>query len=72
MKLHQINDNDLSILELELPALMDSSLMQCNDALTRKRWEIVREVIANVRWNYGPPSVVEKMDPDNDEQISAN
>lgn len=54
----QIYEGDLEVLESNLPALLDSSLETCNDPITRKRWEAVKKVICDVRWNYGPPGVV--------------
>lgn len=65
-KLYQIKEDDLAVLEAELPRILDASAMACNDALTRKRWQMVKEIISNVRWDYGPPQQVEQIpcDPD--------
>ena len=60
--LFQIYETDLATLERELPELMSATLMSCNDPLTRKKWEAVKAVISNVRWNYGPPLVVKTED----------
>lgn len=57
-KLYQIYDVDLEALESNLPALMDAGLAACNNAVVRKRWEQVKSIVSNVRWNYGPPAVV--------------
>ncbi len=65
-KLHQITEDDLAVLERELPELMSVSLMQCNDHLTRKKWEAVRDVLSRVRWDYGPPSSVTEIDAGED------
>lgn len=54
MKTYRIYESDLEMLERELPHLMDQS--DCNNTLTRKRWEAVKETVANVRWDYGPPT----------------
>lgn len=62
-KLFQIKEDDLAVLESELPRVLDAAAMACNDALTRKRWQMVKEIISNVRWDYGPPSQVERIDP---------
>ncbi len=62
-KLFQITETDLASLEEELPALMDAHSITCNDPLTRKRWELVKNILSNVRWNYGPPVQVEHIDP---------
>jgi hypothetical protein len=47
MKTYRIYEADLETLERELPRLMEKS--DCNDTLTRKRWEAVKEVVANVQ-----------------------
>lgn len=60
-KLFQITETDLAVLEAEIPAILDASMMTCNDTITRKRWQLVKEIISNVRWNYGPPSQVEQI-----------
>lgn len=57
-KIHQIYEADLEALESNLPALMNASFVQCNDPIIRKRWEQVKSIVSNVRWNYGPPVVV--------------
>lgn len=61
-KLFQITEEDLAMLEQQLPAILDATMLACNDAMIRKRWQAVQEVVKNVRWNYGPPSEVETFD----------
>lgn len=61
-KLYQITEEDLAALETELPALLDANMTACNDPLIRKRWEAVKLILSNVRWNYGPPQEVENLD----------
>lgn len=61
VKLYQITEDDLAMLESEMPRLMDSNLPTCNDPMTRKRWQAVKEILSNVRWNYGPPQEVEQL-----------
>lgn len=56
--LHQIKEDDLSDLERHLPQIMSATMMSCNDPLVRKQWERVKEIVSNVRWNYGPPTEV--------------
>lgn len=58
IKMYQIYEEDLEALESNLPALMDAAFEQCNDPLVRKRWERVKSIVSNVRWNYGPPAIV--------------
>lgn len=57
--IYQIYEADLSLLEREIPSLMDSAAGTCNDPLTRKRWEAIKTVLSNVRWNYGPYLMVQ-------------
>lgn len=52
--LHQINSDDLAALEEMLPVLMMNSALHHQSA-DRMKWRRVREIVANVRWNYGPP-----------------
>lgn len=61
-KLYQITEDDLAALEAELPRLLEACMVTCNDPLTRKRWEAVKTIVANVRWNYGPPQEVQNLD----------
>lgn len=58
IKMYQIYEEDLEALESNLPALMDASFAASNDPLVRKRWEQVKGIVSNVRWNYGPPVIV--------------
>lgn len=61
-KLFQIHEEDLALLEQQLPAILEATMQSCNDAMLRKRWEAVRDVVSRVRWNYGPPTSVETVD----------
>ena len=63
-KLYQIKEDDLATLEAELPWLLEAAAMTCNEPLTRKRWEAVKEIVSNVRWDYGPPSEVHEIPAD--------
>ena len=60
--LHQITEDDLAALEQHLPQIMSSAIMTCNDPLIRRKWERVKEILSNVRWNYGPPTQVEQIE----------
>lgn len=51
--IYQIYEADLSLLEREIPSLMDSAAGTCNDPLTRKRWEAIKTVLSNVK-NQAP------------------
>lgn len=50
----QISEDDLAALEHTLPQLLDMDYATM-DPKRRTQWRRVREIIANVRWNYGPP-----------------
>lgn len=71
VRLFQIREDDLETLERVLPELMQSNMVSHNDPKVRVRWRKVREIVADVRWNYGPFSDVTEIpldDPgDNDE-----
>jgi hypothetical protein len=55
----RINEEDLSTLEQEIPELLNAAIMTCNNPISRKRWDIVKTILSNVRWGYGPPLSVE-------------
>lgn len=61
-QLFQITEDDLVVLEQELPKLLDASNMVCNNPIHRKRWEMVKSILSNVRWGYGPPLSVERIE----------
>jgi len=54
-KFYQIKEDDLALLESELPRILSASPDGCNDPANRKRWKMVKEIIGNIRWDYGPP-----------------
>lgn len=56
--LHQINEEDLALLERTLPQI-GIALMPNLNARLRTQLRQVQKVLSNVRWNYGPPSEVE-------------
>lgn len=58
MRLLQITEDDLAELERSLPMLVDA-LYPTMDNRTRAMVRRVRQVVTNVRWNYGPPTDVE-------------
>lgn len=65
--MHQIKEDDLAELERALPLLLDEMypLFADPDAAKRlnSRWGRVREIVTDIRWNYGPPmGVVEVPD----------
>lgn len=58
MKLFQIKEDDLADLEHTLPLLLDRLYPQMDGTL-RVQWNRVKNIITEVRWNYGPPLEVE-------------
>lgn len=63
-KLYQIPEDDLATLESELPRIMEASPDACNDPLNRKRWEMVKSILSNIRWDYGPPMEARRIESD--------
>lgn len=68
MKLFQINEDDLAELEHTLPNILNAmypmfSKDNGENNRLRTQWRRVREIVANVRWNYGPPEEVEVIEP---------
>lgn len=64
-KLYQIYEDDLEVLERELPAIMEFAVVApgWNErADIREAFEMVQRIASNVRWNYGPPTEVKKID----------
>ncbi len=57
VKMFQISEDDLRILESELPLILDHPdvFSACNNPIVRKRWDAVKVILSNVRWGYGPP-----------------
>jgi hypothetical protein len=55
----RITEPDLADLERILPQLCDMLDLKLNDPKVRAKVRRVREIVADVRWDYGPPSSVE-------------
>lgn len=66
-KLHQIYDDDLTVLEKTLPQLADALMPILNNRL-RVQLRQVQKILSDVRWNYGPPSEVIAVSPDDENQ----
>lgn len=58
MRLFQIYEDDLAELERILPDI-ESHLMLHLDARQRTQLRRVKDILSNVRWNYGPHDNVE-------------
>lgn len=65
MKMYQINEDDLETLESTLPHLQDA-MMSAPEVINRKdvheHLSMIKTILSNVRWNYGPPMNVERID----------
>lgn len=62
MKLFQIAEDDLQKLENTLPKLQDVLGLALNRPDVQVMLQECKEIISNVRWNYGPPSEVHIID----------
>jgi hypothetical protein len=62
MRLFPINADDLAELERLLPDLMMSAMAHWQPR-ERTAWRRVQAILAAVRWQYGPPTDVEKIEP---------
>jgi hypothetical protein len=58
MKLFQINEQDLGKLEAALPRIMNAAGLALNRPDVQVLFEEVKDILSNVRWDYGPPSEV--------------
>lgn len=57
-KMFHIYENDLQKLEAALPRIMDRVFGSLNDPQLQVLFDEVKEVLSDVRWDYGPPSEV--------------
>lgn len=62
-KLFRIYEEDLAELEKLLPVAFDELAMTQPSPRARTMFRRIKEIISNVRWNYGPPEQVERIDP---------
>lgn len=65
-RLLQIYEDDLATLERTLPQIADALMAQMDNRL-RTQIRQVQTILSNVRWNYGPPSEVTEIRPDDQE-----
>lgn len=67
MKLFQIYEDDLAALEADAPWLCERLVFTlAMDNAARIRIRRLKSILTNVRWNYGPPSEVERIDAGED------
>lgn len=66
MKRFQIAEDDLATLERDLPAIADRLMahLRFSDRVAFRR---IQQIVLKVRWNYGPPTHVERVDDDTPE-----
>ena len=69
-KLFQIKEDDLGALEAALPRLADALMPVLNNRL-RVQLRRVQQVLSDVRWNYGPPSEVQSVPPNDDSVLGS-
>lgn len=67
MKLFQITEDDLAELERLSPEIADACMAVLTNA-TRIKLRRIQAILSNVRWNYGPPTNVERVDAAGDER----
>jgi len=61
MRYFQIAEDDLAELERVLPDICWSNKAELTPT-ARVRWRRVQEILKNVRWHYGPPEQVERVE----------
>lgn len=59
MKLYQINADDLEYLESAMPVICFRCGELLNDTDVRMKFRRIKEIVSNIRWDYGPPSEVQ-------------
>jgi hypothetical protein len=60
-KMFQISEEDLASMETVIPEIMLFCFDSCNDPVQRKRFEECKAILSNVRWGYGTPQIVERI-----------
>ncbi len=65
-RLFQIKEDDLGALEAVLPQLADALMPVLNNKL-RVQIRRVQGILSDVRWDYGPPSKVQIIPVDEDQ-----
>lgn len=59
MKHYRINEDDLQKLEMALPRICELSGQALNNPEAQVLFAEAKEIISNIRWDYGPPQAVE-------------
>lgn len=66
-KLFQIYQDDLADLERIVPQISDK-LMEHLDPALKTQFRRLKTILSDVRWNYGPPLHVEKVQGDDNDE----
>lgn len=61
-RLHQITESDLADLERLLPDICWAVIDKLDPSL-RTKFRRAQTILSNVRWRYGPPENVQRIDP---------
>lgn len=64
MRQYQINESDLEYLEAAVPVLCFRLGESLNCPDVRMKFRRFKEILSDVRWGYGPPQEVEKIEGD--------
>ncbi len=67
MPLFRIEEDDLAELEKMLPQFCDALFLNMTPKL-RIKLRRAQQIVSNVRWGYGPPSHVERVELPGDDQ----
>lgn len=60
-KLYRITEDDLASLEHVMPLIVDAMFTNINPRVATKL-RLIKRILSDVRWGYGPPSHVERVD----------
>jgi hypothetical protein len=61
---YQINESDLEYMESAMPSLCIRCGELLNDTDVRMKFRRFKDILSNVRWDYGPPEEVMKIEGD--------
>lgn len=56
--LFQVYETDLQKLEAALPRIMEACGMALNRPDVQVLFDEVKDIVSNIRWNYGPPTEI--------------
>jgi hypothetical protein len=65
MKMFRISEDDLETVESALPALQEAMMASpevINRKDTREHLSMLKRIVSDVRWSYGPPTNVERIE----------